>query len=317
MSIRRRLVLPRVAGAAGAAAVIALAAGCASGEDPGAGDGVDAGADPGPGHGRPADPSASSAPVTSPTGEVPGASSSPGVDGAPPGVTAPPPGASFHIQYEGAVDFGHPVDVYDLDGDDTAEADVRGLRDRGVYPICYLSIGTVEDWRADAPDFPAEVIGEPYEEWPGERWLDIRRHEVLLPIMTRRIENCADKGFLAIDPDSIDVFSNDSGFDLTEEDAVAYLRAIADIAHEHGLAIGLKNAGEIVPEVVDLVDFAVLEQCLDLGECDWYAPVVEAGKAVFDIEYVGWLADVCAAAPAGFTVVRSDLPLSDAIERCE
>ncbi|WP_175406816.1 endo alpha-1,4 polygalactosaminidase [Brevibacterium sp. CS2] len=286
--------------------MIVLAAGCASGDGPGSGD------DPGSGAGT----SVSSAPVTSPTGEVTGASSSPGVEGAPPGATVPPTGASFHIQYEGAVDFGLPVDVYDLDGDDTAETDVRGLRDRGVYPICYLSIGTVEDWRADASDFPAEVIGEPYEEWPGERWLDIRRHEVLLPIMSRRIENCADKGFLAIDPDSIDVFSNDSGFGLTEEDAVAYMRAIADIAHEHGLAIGLKNAGEIVPEVVDLVDFAVLEQCLDLGECDWYAPVAEAGKAVFDIEYVGRLADVCAAAPAGFTVVRSDLPLSGAIERC-
>lgn len=306
MTSRRRTGLLRNAGAAGTAALIALTAGCASGDDPGAGD------DPGSGAG----PSASSAPVTSPTGEVPGASSSPGVDGAPPGVMAPPAGASFHIQYEGAVDFGLPVDVYDLDGDDTAESDVRGLRDRGVYPICYLSIGTVEDWRTDAPDFPAEVIGEPYEEWPGERWLDIRGHDVLLPIMTRRIENCADKGFLAIDPDSIDVSSNDSGFDLTESDAVAYLREIADIAHERGLAIGLKNAGEIVPEVVDLVDFAVLEQCLDLGECDWYAPVAEAGKAVFDIEYVGRVEDVCAAAPAGFTVVRSDLPLSGAIERC-
>lgn len=273
----------------------------------------------GDGAGRGADGATGATPDTSASGDVPEAS--PSADGAGPSagaaVTPPPAGASFHIQYEGAVDLGLPVDVYDLDGEETEEADVRSLLDRGVYPICYLSIGTVEDWRADAADFPPEVIGKDYAEWPGERWLDIRRHDVLLPIMERRIESCAVKGFRAIDPDSIDVFSNDSGFDLTAEDAVAYLRAVAEIAHSHGLAIGLKNAGEIVPEVVDTVDFAVLEQCLDLEECDWYAPVAEAGKAVFDIEYVGRLSEVCTAAPPGFTVVRSDLELSGAIRRCE
>ena len=38
--------------------------------------------------------------------------------------------------------------------------------------------------------------------WPGEKWLDIRRTDILLPIMHDRMQNwCKDKGFDAIEPD--------------------------------------------------------------------------------------------------------------------
>ena len=61
----------------------------------------------------------------------------------------------------------------------------------------------VEDWRADVGDFPAAVFGSEMEGWADERWLDIRRTDLLEPIMRRRIETCAEKGFDAVDPDNM------------------------------------------------------------------------------------------------------------------
>jgi hypothetical protein len=64
------------------------------------------------------------------------------------------------------------------------------------------------------------------------------------------------------------------------------------------LSIGLKNALELIPDLVDEVDFAVNEQCHEYDECDVYAPFVAQGKPVFNAEYADRFVDdldsVCA-----------------------
>lgn len=52
--------------------------------------------------------------------------------------------------------------------------------------ICYFSAGSWEDWRPDAGQFPDSVKGNNLEDWPGEKWLDIRQIDVLAPIMGAR-----------------------------------------------------------------------------------------------------------------------------------
>jgi hypothetical protein len=52
----------------------------------------------------------------------------------------------------------------------------------------------------------------------------------------------------------------------------------------------LKNALEISEQVLDVVEFAVNEQCHEAEkggtwDCPDYAPFTDAGKAVFNIEY--------------------------------
>lgn len=47
------------------------------------------------------------------------------------------------------------------------------MHDLGKVVVCYISIGTVEDWRDDADHFPAEAIGSDLDDWDGEAWLDI------------------------------------------------------------------------------------------------------------------------------------------------
>lgn len=56
-------------------------------------------------------------------------------------------------------------------------------------------------------------------------------------------------------------------------------------AAQYNISTGLKNAGKIVQNLTSLVQFSVNEQCVQYGECDDFAPFIEAGKPVFHIEY--------------------------------
>jgi hypothetical protein len=150
--------------------------------------------------------------------------------------------------------------------------------------ICYMNGGAYEDWRPDEDDFPAEVRGKS-NGWPGEQWLDIRRLDVLQPIMEARLDICVEKGFDAVDFDNVDGYSNDSGFPLTYDDQIAYNRWLAQAAEEKGLAAGLKNDLEQVGDLVADYEFSVNEQCFYYRECRLLKPFIDAGKAVFNIEY--------------------------------
>ena len=82
---------------------------------------------------------------------------------------------------------------------------------KNIHAVCYVSLGTYEDWRPDADSFPSSVLGSG-NGWPGEKWLDIRQISKLSPIMTARFQMCKDKGFDAVEPDNIDGYSNCTGF---------------------------------------------------------------------------------------------------------
>lgn len=61
---------------------------------------------------------------------------------------------------------------------------------------------------------------------------------------------------------------------------------LARVAHENNIAIGLKNALEVLPRLQNTVDFAVNEQCVEKNECSAYADFTGTlGKPVFHIEY--------------------------------
>ena len=78
--------------------------------------------------------------------------------------------------------------------------------------MCYVDVGTWENWRPDAKEFPKSVLGHPDGHWTGERWLDIRQTAILEPIMARRLDLCKKKGFDGVDPDNLDGYQNRTGF---------------------------------------------------------------------------------------------------------
>lgn len=223
---------------------------------------------------------------------------------------------SWQIQLQGDVAIEPGVDIYDVDIDSTSAQFVKKVHDAGGRAICYLNAGALEDWRTDVGDLPASVTGAPMEGWPGEYWFDIRQLDVLKPLMIKRIDTCKSKGFDAIDPDNVDGYLNKSGFALTKKDSVAYLQLLSELAHDRGMSIGLKNGLSMIPQMVNVVDFAINEQCQQYQECAAYKPLVAAGKTVLNIEYEGGAAAVCGHEASGLTTVYADLALDGALIRC-
>ncbi|MEU3403567.1 endo alpha-1,4 polygalactosaminidase [Streptomyces sp. NPDC006670] len=241
-------------------------------------------ASPGPApSGSPATP----APSGSPSGPSP---SAPGGQGGP--RWQPRPGLAWQWQLDGRSDPSVDVPVYDIDGFENTKEDVDRLHRDGRKVICYVNVGAWEDFRPDKDAFPTSLFGKP-NGWKGERWLDIRRTDLLRPLMERRFDMCRDKGFDAVEPDLVEAYGNDSGFPLTAEHQLAYNRMIAEIAHARGLAVGLKNDLPQIPQLEGAFDFAVNEECAQFGECAALSPFIKAGKAVFHVEYKGNPSNFC------------------------
>ncbi|GAB2831588.1 endo alpha-1,4 polygalactosaminidase [Lentzea nigeriaca] len=221
----------------------------------------------------------------------------------------PPPGTAWQWQLSGKVDTSVNVPVYDIDGVDNGSDVVETLHRAGRKVICYVNVGAAEDFRPDAAAFPAAVKGKS-DGWPGENWLDIRRSDILRPIMAARFDTCRDKGFDAIEPDNVEGYTNDTGFPLTAADQLTYNRMIAALAHERGLSIGLKNDLGQIPDLLADFDFAIDEQCAEYRECSRLIPFIKAGKAVFHVEYKLDTAQFCPEANAlGFSSMRKTLDL--------
>ncbi|MFD7898807.1 endo alpha-1,4 polygalactosaminidase [Streptomyces sp. NPDC059743] len=232
------------------------------------------------------------------------------------GRWAPRPGSAWQWQLDGRVDPGIDVPVYDIDGFENTVADVARLHRDGRKVICYINAGAWEDFRPDSDAFPASVRGRP-NGWDGERWLDIRRLDILKPLMEKRFDMCRAKGFDAVEPDLLDGYLNDTGFPLRAAHQLAYNRMIARIAHERDMSVGLKNDLPQVPALVGTFDFAVNEECAQYDECTLLTPFVEAGKAVLHVEYALSTNDFCTQSRRlGFSSMRKNLDLDTWRQAC-
>ena len=208
-------------------------------------------------------------------------------------VWQPEPGTSWQWQLSGEIDTSFDVAMYDIDLFDTPQSVIDGLHQENRIVVCYFSAGSYEAWRPDAADFPASVLGKPLDGWPGENWLDIRQIKALGPIMAARFDLAVQKRCDGVEPDNVDGYANDTGFPLSSTNQLAYNMWLADEAHTRGLSIGLKNDLDQIPELLPYFDWALNEQCFEYDECETLLPFIEAGKAVFGVEYEGEPADFC------------------------
>lgn len=230
----------------------------------------------------------------------------------------PTKGLTWQWQLDGGpIDTSVDADVYDVDLFTTPAATVADLHGRGRKVICYFSAGSWEPYRPDSGDYPNAVMGGPVEGWPDERWLDIRRVDVLRPVLAARFDLCAEKGFDGVEPDWMDSHTQDTGFPITAADQLRFNRMLADMAHERGLAIGLKNDLGQVAELADVFDFAVVEQCAEYGECGELAPFLDRDKPVFHAEYDLAVTDFCTESQRlGLSSIRKRLDLDAWRESC-
>jgi hypothetical protein len=232
----------------------------------------------------------------------------------------PVPNGALHWQLQGDVVPAPGTKVIDSDLFDTPAKQVKKWRDQGLYPVCYVNVGAFEDWRDDASDFPDDVIGAVYDGWQGERWLDVHHFTKFAAIIEARLDLCVRKGFLAVEPDNIDGYDNETGFDITRDDQVVYLHWLIDQAHKRQLAIGQKNAPDLIDELVGDMDFALLESAWRDDFLSDYIPYRRQNKPVFAVEYREDGASLAAICPDikqyGFVGVVANYDLAGQVETC-
>lgn len=219
--------------------------------------------------------------------------------------------SSFHIQLQGTPDFSLAVDVMETDLYSTNAADVARLHSNGAYAIAYMNTGAWQPGMPDSNDYPASVIGTiPMKGWHEERWLDIRQIETLRPIIHAKMQLAKDKGFDAVDPDNMDGYTNTQEFGLTKADQIAFNKMVAEEAHSVGLAVMLKNGGDMMADLVNDFDGTVAEQAFKYHEAEIYQPMRDANKPVFLIEYnKPKKSQIQEAISRGFNVVQAKLAL--------
>ncbi|MFD7711882.1 endo alpha-1,4 polygalactosaminidase [Streptomyces sp. NPDC059786] len=223
-------------------------------------------------------------------------------------VTLPPVHAGFDYQLGGPT--SPPDGVGIVTRDHTASPA------SGVYNICYVNAfqaqpDAEQDWDSDLllHDDSGDVVMD--EDW-GEAILDIStagKRERIAEKVDGWIDQCASKGFQAVDPDNYDSYTRVPDGLLSADDAKAFLTLLADHAHEKGLAIGQKNTVDLAPARKRVgLDFAVVEECGAYDECGGYVDAF--GDHVMVIEYTerglrracdGWGDDI--------SIVRRDLDL--------
>jgi hypothetical protein len=206
----------------------------------------------------------------------------------------PPPQLSWYWQLTGTLNNSYPAAAYDIDGFDNSQSEVATLHSARKHVICYIDVGTWENWRPDASKFPSSVLGN-QNGWPGERWLDIRQLSVLEPLMTARFQMCKQKGFDAIEPDNIDGYQNGTGFAISAQDQLSYNQWLANEAHSLGLAVFQKNDPEQATQLQPDFDGVLDEQCNEYSECSSFQAYLRAGKPVLNAEYNLPLSQFCPA----------------------
>lgn len=191
---------------------------------------------------------------------------------------------SWQWQLKNNINKSYHVDIYDIDLFDSNTTLIESLKNNGKKVICYFSAGSYENWRNDKSSFPTNILGNDMDGWSDEKWLDIS-NEKLAPIMKKRLDLAVQKGCDGVEPDNMDAYSNNTGFNITSDDQLAYNIFIANEARKRGLSVALKNDLDQIVELEPYFDFAINEQCNEFNECDKLMPFINSNKPVFNVEY--------------------------------
>jgi hypothetical protein len=220
-------------------------------------------------------------------------------------VALPPTHADFDYQLGGAYPPPAGVTVVSRDHTDPP-AD-------GVYNICYVNAfqaqpDAEDDWDSDLllHNAAGDVVYD--EDW-GEALLDTSTADKRQRIAAKVdgwIDDCAAKGYQAIEPDNYDSYSR-SGKLLTSAEAEAMITLLSAHAHADGLAIAQKNTPQLADDRARTgLDFAVAEECGYYDECGDYTAAF--GDNVIVIEYTAkGLTKACAGWGDELSIVQRDL----------
>jgi hypothetical protein len=175
--------------------------------------------------------------------------------------------------------------IIDIDAFSATKELVDAFHSQGIKVIAYVSVGTFENYRPDKALLPPEIIGNIYPEWPDEQFLDIRQIEKMRPFISSRFDMIKAKGFDGIEPDNMDGYGEENGFNLTLDDTKIFCEWIIKEAHNRGLCIGQKNTEELVPQLYRKFDWVLTEDIFNQNTQSDYSLYISTGKPVFSAEY--------------------------------
>jgi hypothetical protein len=104
--------------------------------------------------------------------------------------------------------------------------------------------------------------------------------------MLTRLKEARLIGVDAIEFDDVDGWQSNSGLGISGAAQLQYNTRLANLAHQMGFAVGLKNDLSQADTLQPYFDFAINEQCFQYNECGALQPwPSQYGKAVFNVEY--------------------------------
>lgn len=138
------------------------------------------------------------------------------------------------------------------------------------------------------------------------------------------MDEAVQKGCDGLHPDNVNGYTHDTGFNLTADNQLTFNKWLAEQAHVRGLSIGLKNDLSQVSTLVNHFDWALNESCFhfyaygDTPECVLLLPFIDAGKAVFGIEYTKDQSEFCDQANEyGLSFIKKNLNLNAWRQACQ
>jgi hypothetical protein len=188
--------------------------------------------------------------------------------------------------------------VYDIDGIENPASTVTTLHKLKDKVICYIEVGAAGNYYSAAEEHlrvtyyqqlrEAHDLGKAVSGYP-EYYLNINAASTLRIIKAMIQQQCAAKGFDAVEPDIDDSYTDTTGFNISENDNIRYDKELGTYAHSLGLAWGQKN-GDNDPEFSQALepttDFLLDEECNYYRTCGIVTPpYVRAGKLVLNAEY--------------------------------
>lgn len=207
---------------------------------------------------------------------------------------------SFSLEAWGPQETGGNGDAVFVDGNLASSSYISELKSKGKRVVCYISAGTVEDWRDDKSSFDDDTAKH-YKGFGGtETWLDITQWESFKGPMEARINEAASKGCQFIEYDNVDCDANmcvsGASYDQLFKDQTDYLNWLISTTHGKGMGVGLKNAQSHIESMSSKIDFAINEECQKYDECYYYKQLSSQNKAAFGVEYDNNGGKVCSVA---------------------
>jgi hypothetical protein len=199
---------------------------------------------------------------------------------------------TFQYQLTGTIDPELDAQLFVIDLFNASQSVIDRLRAQGKQVCAYLSAGTMETYRDDADDFPTAAVGNRFEPYPEEYWLDVRS-EAVRALMAARLDLARSKGFDGVVPTNLTVYTRDSGFDLTAADQADYTTWLSQQARARGLHVAMAGDYAQLATLAVHFDWAVDFGCIEAANCERLAPMRAAGKPVLDIETSGEIATIC------------------------